>query len=73
MKRQKFPEITIKGFQYEIVIETKKSKVSICDKCEFGLNLCVQLYGCLKECPCYFMVSDGYRGSSFLRAKKAGQ
>ncbi len=73
MKKQKLPEITIKGVKYEVLILKKNIAYSICDKCDLGLERCTSLYRDLEECPCFTLGREGFKGRSYLRAKKAGQ
>lgn len=73
MKKQKLPAIIIEGVKYELLIASTKDALSVCYKCDLGLRRCSTIYSDFEECPCHALAPTGYRGRSYLRAKKAGQ
>jgi len=73
MKKQQLPQIIIEGILYEVLIDSMSYRESVCYKCDLGLKKCLSLYRDFEECPCNTMGQKGYRGRSYLRAKKAGQ
>lgn len=71
--KPKLPQITIEGVHYELLIASTKDALSVCYKCDLGLQRCSTIYSDFNVCPCNAMVPTGYKGRSYLRAKKAGQ